>query len=122
MAESLLRKLEEMKGESGGPKPSPLERLLIERVTATWLQVNYSDALFAQRDAARPDPALLRERSRYQQAAERRHLAAIQMLAVVRKLLKPVPSPLDLLQKPVAETSPAARHGGLWLHEAGVPN
>ena len=38
-----------------------------------------------------------------------------------RKLLRPAPSPLGLM-KPVAETSPAARRGGLRLHEAGVPN
>jgi hypothetical protein len=122
MAESLLHKLAEMKGELGGPKPSPLERLLVERVTATWLQVNYADALFAQVGGQQTSPALLRERSQFQQAAERRHLTAIKTLAVVRKLLKPTPSPLDLLQKPVAETSPVARRGGLRLHEAGLSN
>ena len=65
---------------------------------------------------------MLRERSQWQQAAERRHQAALKTLAVVRKLLRPVPSPLDLLKTPVAETSPACRRGGLRLHEAGVPN
>ncbi len=122
MGESLLLKVTELKEELGGPSPSALERLLVERVVATWLQVNYADALIARRDDAQANPAVLRERSHLQQAAERRHQAAIKQLAVIRKLLRPVPSPLDLLRTPVAETSPVARRGGLQLHEAGLSN
>src|SRR5438552_1184158 len=39
LKESLARKLTEMKVELSGPAPTPLEKLLVERITACWLQV-----------------------------------------------------------------------------------
>jgi hypothetical protein len=120
MSESLLFKVRELKEEVGGPSPSPLERLLVERVVATWLHANYADALVAQQAGAQAGPATLRDRSQLQQAAERRHQAAIKQLALVRRLLKPAPSPPDLLRKPARETPPASRRGGLRLHDPGL--
>jgi hypothetical protein len=124
LAESLKRKLAELKAELGGESPSPLERLLIERVTATWLQTNYHDGLVAQ--AAGAGEARLKVLRQMQDAAHRRHLASLKQLAVVRRLLRPAPSPLELLA-PVSETSaPAAtrRAGGLQRcgAAAGVEN
>jgi ParB/RepB/Spo0J family partition protein len=49
LGESVQRKLKEMREELGGESPSPLEKLLISRVTATWLQASYYDGLLAQR-------------------------------------------------------------------------
>jgi hypothetical protein len=124
LAESLKRKLAELKAELGGESPSPLERLLVERVTATWLQVNYHDGLLAQ--AAGAGEARLKALRQQQDAAHRRHLAALKQLAVVRRLLRPAPSPLELLRAPVGETSPGAaggrRAGGLQRCGAGVEN
>ena len=115
LAESLRRKLAELKAELGGESPSPLEKLLAERITATWLQVAYFDALLAQAGGA--GDARLRALQRLQDAAHRRHLAGVRQLAVVRRLLRPAPSPLELLRAPVAEASPAPaaprRAGGL---------
>jgi len=115
LAESLKRKLAALKAELGGESPSALERLLIERVTATWLQTAYFDGLLAQAGGA--GEARLRALQRQQDAAHRRHLAGIKQLAVVRRLLRPAPSPLELLRAPVGETSPAPaaprRAGGL---------
>jgi hypothetical protein len=52
-----------------------------------------------------------------QDSAHRRHLASLKQLAVVRRLLRPAPSPLELLRAPVGETSPSTattrRAGGL---------
>jgi hypothetical protein len=124
LAESLKRKLAELKAELGGASPSPLERLLVERVTATWLQTAYYDGLLAQ--AAGAGEARLRALQRLQDAAGRRHLAAIKQLALVRRLLRPSPSPLELLRAPVGEASPGAagarRAGGLPLCGVGVEN
>ena len=124
LAESLKRKLAELKAEVGGESPSPLERLLVERVTASWLQTNYYDGLLAQ--AAGAGEARLRALQRLQDAAHRRHLAGIKQLAVVRRLLRPAPSPLELLRAPVGETSPAPakprRDAGLPRCGAGVEN
>jgi hypothetical protein len=125
LAESLKRKLAALKAELGGESPPPLERLLVERITATWLQVNYHDTLVAQ--AAGAGEAKLRALQRLQDAAHRRHLAGIKQLAVVRRLLRPAPSPLELLRAPVGETSPSTaatrRAGGLpRCGAAGVEN
>jgi hypothetical protein len=115
LAESLLLKLRALKAELGGDGASPLERLLIARVTATWLQTAYFDGLLAQ--AAGASEARLKVLRQMQDAAHRRHLAGIKQLAVVRRLLRPAPSPLELLRAPVGETSPGAaggrRAGGL---------
>ena len=76
-----------MKAELGGPSPSPLERLLVQRVAATWLQVNYYDALAAQAQGS--DEVRQKMIQRRQESADRRHLTALKTLATVRKLLTP---------------------------------
>ncbi len=103
MAESLLRKLAAMKAELGGESAPPLERLLVERVVMTWLQTAYYDALAAQSGGM--TEARLKLIQRQQDAAHRRHLGALKSLAVVRKLLKPAPSTLELLKYPVGKAA-----------------
>ena len=125
LAESLKRKLAALKAELGGASPSPLEKLLAERISTSWLQVTYFDGLLAQAGGA--GEARLRALQRQQDAAHRRHLAGIKQLALVRKLLRPAPSPLELLRAPVGETSPAPakprRPAGLQrCGAAGVEN
>jgi hypothetical protein len=94
LAESLLRKLQALKDELGGESPSPLERLLVERVTATWLQVSYFDGLLAQARGVSECQAKMLQRQ--QDAAHRRHLSAVKTLATVRKLLTPTPAPIEI--------------------------
>ena len=124
LAESLRRKLAELKAELGGESPSPLEKLLAERISTSWLQVTYFDGLVAQAGGA--GEARLKVLRQMQDGAHRRHLAGIKQLAVVRRLLRPAPSPLELLRAPVGETSPSTaatrRAGGLPLCGAGVEN
>ena len=103
LAESLQRKLKALKDELGGESPSHLNRLLIERVTATWLQVSYYDGLLAQAKGASEAQAKMLQRQ--QDAAHRRHLTAVKTLATVRKLLKPTPSTLELLKYPVGRAA-----------------
>jgi hypothetical protein len=49
LQECVLRKLEAMRADLAGPAPTPLEKLLVERVAACWLQTMYADALYAAR-------------------------------------------------------------------------
>jgi len=110
LAESLGRKLAALKEELGGGSPSPLVRLLAARVTATWLQTAYYDGLLAQ--SAGAGEARLKLLQRQQDAAHRRHLAAVKTLATVTRLLRPPLSPVDV----------AARMGGAGggrRHHAG---
>jgi hypothetical protein len=86
--ESLRRKVAELKSEVlSGQSASPLERLLVERVGAGWLQTTYADAAAAQ---AREKPlglAQLEQQQPRQERAQKGYLAAIRTLATVRKLL-----------------------------------
>src|SRR5262249_38613954 len=70
LAESLQHKLRALKDELCGEAPSPLERLLVERATATWLQVSYFDGLAAQ--SAGAAEARLKLIIKAQDAAHRR--------------------------------------------------
>jgi len=103
MSESLIRKLATMKAELAGPSPSPLEKLLSERIVACWLHVSYFDAVIAQTHGVSAVKA--NELRRMQDSAHRRFLTATKTLATIRKLLRPAPSVLDLLNKQVPETN-----------------
>ena len=118
LLESARRKAEQLRAELAGPAPSPLERLLIERIVATWLQVHYSDASYAQLKGTNPaqhTAALQRQNS-----AQQRYLQAVKALATVRKLLRPGLSPVDLAMRPVPE-QPAGRLAGASVPADGEP-
>jgi hypothetical protein len=86
LREALTRKLAMLKEELAGG--TPLERLLGERVVACWLQVYYTDALYAKRlnDATWAESEYFQRR---QERAHRLYLSAIRTLAQVRRLLVP---------------------------------
>jgi hypothetical protein len=110
LSESLQRKLRALKKELGGESPSPLERLLVERATATWLQVSYYDALLAQAKGA--NEARLKMLQTQQDAAHRRHLTALKTLATVRKLLTPTPAPVEIATR-LDRGKPGVRRGSV---------
>jgi hypothetical protein len=83
--ELLKHQLESMRIEVAGENPSPLERLLAERVVATWLEVQ----LFSGFYSANLGKLTLGQGDYHQKRldrAHRRHLSAIRTLAQVRKL------------------------------------
>jgi hypothetical protein len=94
LGESLKRKLQALKAELGASR-SPVEGLLVSRVLLSWMQANHFDALAAQSLVG----ARLRELQRLQDAAHRRHLSALKTLALVRKLLTPAPSPVQVASR-----------------------
>jgi hypothetical protein len=86
-AEALPRKLDLMRKEIGGPNPSPLEKLLVERIISTWLHVHQLEAEYAGGRGM-----TLTKASYYQQAIQRGnkcHLSAIKALAQIRRLALP---------------------------------
>ena len=98
VAESVRRKLDDMKAELGGSNPTPLEALLVERILACWLQAHYADASYAQARGPGSTPAVRTELMKRQESAQKRYLASVKQLAVVRKLqvgIRP-PAPLRL--------------------------
>jgi hypothetical protein len=128
LAESVRLKLGALRRELGAEGASPLEKLLIERIVACWLQTHYADALYAQARGPHSTPSVRQELMKRQESSQRRYLAAIKQLALVRKLLKPALSPLQLAlgavgeeratpkrQTTVAAPQPSNRGGGDFI-------
>jgi hypothetical protein len=86
--EALLRKTALLREELQGPAPTPLERLLVERVVACWLQVQDADVRYAQ--AKGPSLAQGDYLQRRIDRAHKRFLTAARTLALVRRLALPV--------------------------------
>jgi len=86
--EGLRRKLASLRAELGGPAPTPLERLLVERIVGCWLLLHHLEMSYAGQDRMPLELATYYQRSL--SAAHRRYLASIKTLAVVRKLAVPV--------------------------------
>jgi hypothetical protein len=83
---------------------SELERLLVDRIVISWLEVYFGDADLAARLLSSPGgDAAARDAQKRLDRAHARYLSAIKALATVQKLLKPSPSAFDLLRRPVAE-------------------
>jgi hypothetical protein len=100
--ELLKHQLESMRIEVAGDNPSPLERLLAERVVATWLQVQLFDAYYAfglKGGTISQDE----HRQKRLDRAHRRHLSAIRTLAQIRKLGPAVQ--INIAEKQINTTS-----------------
>lgn len=82
----LRKKLAAMREELAGPGAPPLERLLVERVVACWLQ-SYSADLAYARILDDPWSNEAEHGQRRQDRAARQYLKALRSLAMVRRLL-----------------------------------
>jgi hypothetical protein len=110
LREMLARKLGALKAELSGPAPSPLERLLVDRIAINWLMVGHADLEAAgtkDGDPRRADLAMKR-----QTKATQRLATAIKGLATVRRLLPPALTPTG--------AGPAASPAGAGTQEDEV--
>src|SRR5262245_43843735 len=87
LRECLLRQAEAKRQELAGPDAGPVERLLVERVVMTWLQLYYVDAITAQAAAKDEPPRVATYRGKRQAQAQRAYLAALAALTTLRRLL-----------------------------------
>jgi hypothetical protein len=87
--EGIRHKLAAMRRELAGPDPAPLERLLADRITLCWLQMQYAEARLAQKTRDGTGLEWAEYYQRQAERAQRRYLAAIKALATVRRLLTP---------------------------------
>ena len=97
MEEALIARLELMRLEIGGPDPTPLEVLLIERVVSLWillelLELLNSAQLTGVATSQRIPHSFLKFYLGWQEQANRRLLSAIRELAKVRRLQSGLPS------------------------------
>jgi hypothetical protein len=84
--EMMELQLAAMREEIAGENPSPLERLLAERIVLTWLQIQLFEGLYA---SSMFKSMTLAQGNYYQKRLDwtyRRHLSAIRTLAQIRKL------------------------------------
>jgi hypothetical protein len=87
-SEALTTKMELLRAELAGPKPTPIERLLVERAVACWLQVQDADVRYAQaKDLSVKWYEYFQSRMNH---SHKRYLSALKTLALVRKLAVPV--------------------------------
>jgi hypothetical protein len=100
--EAIPRNLKAMKREIAGENPSPLERLLAERITVCWLELQFFEAIYAQNMGE-----LTITQSDYHQRridkAHRRYLSSIKALAQIRKLGPAVQ--INIAEKQINQTS-----------------
>ena len=82
--ECMLRKVESLRQELAGPEPTPIEKLLVERIISSWLETSYFDV---RQDHCNITLAQAGYLSRQRDSSQRRYLAAIKALATLRKLL-----------------------------------
>jgi hypothetical protein len=118
LAESLDRQVAAMKGELSGPQPSPLEKLLVARIVACWLQLHHSEATYTRMDGA--PPALHLAAQKRIGMSQTRYLQAIRTLATVRKLIQPALSPMQVASRLDHNARPAHRRDARPL--VGVTN
>jgi hypothetical protein len=88
VSEGVRLKLESLRAELAGPSPTPLERLLVERIAVCWLHLHHLEVVYASKDSLTLDQGIYFQKCL--DRAHRRYLSAIKMLAVVRKLAIPV--------------------------------
>jgi hypothetical protein len=114
--EAISREAAKLRERLLATAPSELERLLVDRIFISWLEVYYHDMDLAHRllSNAEASPATQAAQKRLDRA-HTRFLAAVKALATVQKLLKPSVSTFDLLRRPVDEVSDplAARASGV---------
>ncbi len=83
--EALPRNLKAMRKDVAGESPSPLERLLAERITVCWLELQYFEAIYAQ-NIGKLTMAQGDHHQRRIDKAHRRYLSSIKALAQIRKM------------------------------------
>jgi hypothetical protein len=118
--ETITAKLAAMRVELASAQPSPIERLLVERVVACWLQVYDADAIAAQAESVTFTQGDYNQRR--QDRAHRRFLSAVKTLATVRRLALPTlvaVSVTGTVETKEAETAPASRP---WRLPVGTNN
>jgi hypothetical protein len=87
VSEALSRKLDMMRTELSGTNPSPLEKLLVERIVTCWLHLHLLEAMCHSRDNMSLDLGDYYQRNI--QRAQKGYLSAIKALATIRKLALP---------------------------------
>jgi hypothetical protein len=85
LKESIARRVEELGRELSGARPSAMEELLVERVLASWLQLEHAEIAAAQ--AKTPSVAVAGFVQKRLDRGHHRFLTSLGALATLRRLL-----------------------------------
>src|SRR5262245_9708103 len=96
MHESVRRQIAKLKGDLLGPHPTPMERLLVEQATTTYLAVQHAEMALAAPGSTSPAQAAMRLRRA--ESSQKRYLAALKTLARLRATAAQGLSPLQPLR------------------------
>jgi len=106
--EAILQHLDRMRVELAGPNLSAIEKLVVDRVIACWLQVYHADLIAAQAGTVSLQQGDYLQRR--QDRAHNRFNAAVKSLATVRRLALPIRVQLNVAAsiktKPAEPTHP----------------
>jgi len=97
---TIEHQLDQMRADLCGENPTPLERILVDRVVLCWLDAMYADTVRAQRLAGDCSFRQAEFFQRRAEAAQRQFLRAVTTLATVRRLTGPVVQ-LNVAQKQI---------------------
>lgn len=86
--EAMPLKMRAIRKELAGPNPTPLEKLLVERIALCWLSLYLAELRLSQ--STNQDIYQAEHWQRKIDHAHRRYLTAIKTLATIRKLALPV--------------------------------
>ncbi len=87
--DAIRKKLDALRRDVAGPAPSPLERLLADRVVLGWLGLAVAEGQYHRALDQGLDQSYDEFHQRRVERAQRRYLAAIKALAQVRRLAVP---------------------------------
>ena len=105
--EVLERRLAAMKAEIAGPDPSPLEKLLADRIAFCWLALQQAENAYQSADSLSLAQAAFAQKRI--DAAHRRYMTAISTLAQVRRLqIPPTMTQVNIAEQQTNIAAPAA--------------
>jgi hypothetical protein len=121
LKEATLRRANELEAELAGPDAAPLEKVLAGHVGTCWLAAAEAELTAANARGAPPARADFLDRRR--DRARKRLESAARTMALVHKLLRPAPAPLEVATRlGAAATRTAARQGTPTRQLVGVDN
>ena len=86
---AFVDRMKEIADAAAGEDPSPLERLLADRIGLCWGFLAYTEALYFRKLAEGMALPMADYMDRHQDRAQRRYVQAVKALAQVRKLMGP---------------------------------
>jgi hypothetical protein len=97
--EAIARQVSELRNRLLATAASELEKLLVDRIVITWIEVYHGDMDFANHVDRQPATAATRAATKRLDRAHQRFLTAIKCLATVQKLLRPAPSQAEVVTR-----------------------